>query len=363
MFETDLALATRSTCRAASSTRRPRSRARRCTSPSASWRRPSTTCCAKSSIGPATTSPSAPASRLATSSTGTRRSTRSRRRCPTSSVGSAARPGGRRRRGERTVLGPPHSPARRSARRDQRTRPNRRHDVVRRRAPGPVAIGHEDDGRLRLTLGDRRLLLPGALEPAVRRLLDGRPGRSPTWPTCSTPTAGRCWCDGWSGKASCGPPPAQAPPVAERPGLRCAPESLARRASDRDGLAGPALDDRRATRGMGSRGARGEQARPDTATALAETARAQGVRVLLARRRANRGAGATRTVYLAHSGAERWWLEQVDVDAATEGPARARPRGAGVPEPTGAGCPDRPRSTWCARTAGMIRAAPTSAAP
>jgi len=45
--------------------------------------------------------------------------------------------------------------------------------VVRRRARGPVAIGHEDDGRLRLTLGDRRLLLPGALEPAVRRLLDG----------------------------------------------------------------------------------------------------------------------------------------------------------------------------------------------
>jgi hypothetical protein len=44
--------------------------------------------------------------------------------------------------------------------------------VVRRRARGPVAIGH-DDGRLRLTLGDRRLLLPGALEPAVRRLLDG----------------------------------------------------------------------------------------------------------------------------------------------------------------------------------------------
>jgi bifunctional lysine-specific demethylase and histidyl-hydroxylase NO66 len=44
--------------------------------------------------------------------------------------------------------------------------------VVRRRARGPVAIGY-DDGRLRLTLGDRRLLLPGALEPAVRRLLDG----------------------------------------------------------------------------------------------------------------------------------------------------------------------------------------------
>jgi bifunctional lysine-specific demethylase and histidyl-hydroxylase NO66 len=45
--------------------------------------------------------------------------------------------------------------------------------VVRRRARGSVAMGREDDGRLRLTLGDRRLLLPGALEPAVRRLLDG----------------------------------------------------------------------------------------------------------------------------------------------------------------------------------------------
>lgn len=45
--------------------------------------------------------------------------------------------------------------------------------VVGRRARGPVPLGHGDDGRLRLTLGDRRLLLPAALEPAVRRLLDG----------------------------------------------------------------------------------------------------------------------------------------------------------------------------------------------
>jgi lysine-specific demethylase/histidyl-hydroxylase NO66 len=49
--------------------------------------------------------------------------------------------------------------------------------VVRRRARGPVAIGRQDDKRLRLTLGDRRLLLPGTLEPAVRRLLDGQPRR------------------------------------------------------------------------------------------------------------------------------------------------------------------------------------------
>jgi ribosomal protein S28E/S33 len=49
--------------------------------------------------------------------------------------------------------------------------------VVRRRARGPVAVGHEDDGRLRLALGDRRVLLPAALGPAVRRLLDGGPLR------------------------------------------------------------------------------------------------------------------------------------------------------------------------------------------
>jgi JmjC domain len=49
--------------------------------------------------------------------------------------------------------------------------------VVRRRARGPVVLAHDDDGRVRLTLGDRRLRLPGALEPAVRRLLDGGPLR------------------------------------------------------------------------------------------------------------------------------------------------------------------------------------------
>ncbi len=49
--------------------------------------------------------------------------------------------------------------------------------MVRRRSRGPVAVGREDDGRLRLTLGDRRLFLPGTLEPAVRRLLDGAPLR------------------------------------------------------------------------------------------------------------------------------------------------------------------------------------------
>ena len=48
--------------------------------------------------------------------------------------------------------------------------------VVRPRRRGAAAVGH-DDGGLRLTLGDRRLTLPGALEPAVRRLLEGAPVR------------------------------------------------------------------------------------------------------------------------------------------------------------------------------------------
>src|SRR5918994_6389223 len=50
--------------------------------------------------------------------------------------------------------------------------------VVRPRARGDVAVRRlKDGGRLHLTLGDRRLILPGALEPTVRRLLDGGPVR------------------------------------------------------------------------------------------------------------------------------------------------------------------------------------------
>ncbi len=55
---------------------------------------------------------------------------------------------------------------------------------------------------------------------------------------------------------------------------------------------------------------------PDTAAALATEARAHGVRVLLARRPGQRTLGIHRTVFLAHSGAERRWIEQVDLDAA-----------------------------------------------
>jgi len=45
---------------------------------------------------------------------------------------------------------------------------------LRRRAGTTAALDRCDDGRLRLTLGDRRVVLPAALEPAVRRLVDGR---------------------------------------------------------------------------------------------------------------------------------------------------------------------------------------------
>jgi hypothetical protein len=49
--------------------------------------------------------------------------------------------------------------------------------VVRRRAGTVGRLGPDPDGGLRLTLGDRYLVLPAALEPAVRRLTDGAPHR------------------------------------------------------------------------------------------------------------------------------------------------------------------------------------------
>jgi JmjC domain len=50
--------------------------------------------------------------------------------------------------------------------------------VVRRRAGGICALAVEPPGpRLVLTLGDRRVVMPAALEPAVRRLTDGGPHR------------------------------------------------------------------------------------------------------------------------------------------------------------------------------------------
>lgn len=55
---------------------------------------------------------------------------------------------------------------------------------------------------------------------------------------------------------------------------------------------------------------------PDTGVALKAEAQAHGVRVLLARRPGQRVLGTDRTVFLAHSGAERRWLERVDLDTA-----------------------------------------------
>ncbi len=45
---------------------------------------------------------------------------------------------------------------------------------VRRRAGTIAVLARSDYSRLRLTLGDRRVLLPVAVEPAVRRLVDGQ---------------------------------------------------------------------------------------------------------------------------------------------------------------------------------------------
>ncbi|HET6834020.1 MAG TPA: sucrase ferredoxin [Acidimicrobiales bacterium] len=130
--------------------------------------------------------------------------------------------------------------------------------------------------------------------------------------------------------------------MAERLGLRCAPESLRR---DEPLIATAS----RVQRWMivEQPGAWGVDALaeskldPDTAAALADAARAHGVRVLLARRRANqRRLGAARTVFLAHSRAERWWLEQVDVDPADPKALLRLDLGAlAFPEPPGIGAP------------------------
>jgi hypothetical protein len=82
----------------------------------------------------------------------------------------------------------------------------------------------------------------------------------------------------------------------------------------------------------------------ETATALAEAGRAHGARVLLARRRVNqRRLGAVRTVFLAHSGPERWWLEQVDLDPGDPKALLRLDLGAlAFPEPPGVGVPGPP---------------------
>lgn len=50
---------------------------------------------------------------------------------------------------------------------------------------------------------------------------------------------------------------------------------------------------------------------PAVATRLAADADAHGVRILLARRPGQRSLGDARSVFLAHSGVERWWIEHL----------------------------------------------------
>jgi (2Fe-2S) ferredoxin len=78
----------------------------------------------------------------------------------------------------------------------------------------------------------------------------------------------------------------------------------------------------------------------EVARALDEAARARGVRVLLARRPGQRTLGPHRTVFLAHSGAERWWIERVDVPAGSPADLLDIDLGAlAFPEPPGIGSP------------------------
>ncbi len=81
----------------------------------------------------------------------------------------------------------------------------------------------------------------------------------------------------------------------------------------------------------------------DVATALAVEADRHRVRVLLVRRPARRRPPEARRVFLAHSGAERWWIEQLDLPA--DEPARLAAIDLGVlafPEPPGVGEPGPP---------------------
>ncbi|HEX8803038.1 MAG TPA: sucrase ferredoxin [Acidimicrobiales bacterium] len=81
----------------------------------------------------------------------------------------------------------------------------------------------------------------------------------------------------------------------------------------------------------------------DVGRALADAARAAGVRVLLARRPGWQRAGEARRVFLAHSGAGARWLEQVDLPTDDQAAllaldlralARAAPPGLGEPGPS-----------------------------
>ena len=62
---------------------------------------------------------------------------------------------------------------------DDRTVVARRPGTIGALGLDPPVGDPNDDGesRLRVTLGDRQVVMPAALEPAVRRLLDGSPHR------------------------------------------------------------------------------------------------------------------------------------------------------------------------------------------
>jgi hypothetical protein len=97
---------------------------------------------------------------------------------------------------------------------------------------------------------------------------------------------------------------------------RCAAESLARG----EALAGTASRVQRWL-AIEQPGAWGVEALVESeldrevATALDASARTHGVRALLVRRPGDRRRGAHRRVFLAHSGVERWWIEQLDLTA------------------------------------------------
>ncbi|MBN2623961.1 MAG: hypothetical protein JXA83_11350 [Acidimicrobiales bacterium] len=102
--------------------------------------------------------------------------------------------------------------------------------------------------------------------------------------------------------------------MADRLGLRCAPASIARG----EPLGGTAS---RVQRWLvvEQPGAWGREALVESeldrtvATRLQADARRHGVRVLLARRIGDRRRHRARRVFLAHSGVERWWIEQLDL--------------------------------------------------
>ena len=132
--------------------------------------------------------------------------------------------------------------------------------------------------------------------------------------------------------------------MAERRALRCATESSARG----EPLTGTASRVQRwlvvEQPGAWGREALVESALDrDVALALQDSARRHRVRVLLARRAGDRRRNAERRVFLAHSGRERWWVEQLDLP--TDRPAALLDIDLGTlafPDPPGLGSPEPP---------------------